>query len=543
LKKENVDKIITKYLKKIFGFSLKKTGNIEKAEELSSQITFEVYKSLLKTDKISNIEGYVFRVSQNVFARFLEEEKKEKYLILNQIGTLSSHSRNDELSKNNTFLKLKKEISYLGFIQRQVIVMFYFDRIKLKDIATQLSLPLGTIKWHLHDARIQLKENIIMSNEKNLTPIKLAYVGYYGGWGTTYQKLYDLLNQNILYVTYHQPKSIEMIARELGIPCQYIEEKVKFLVDNSFLVELTKGKYISKLIIEEYPDEIYEKIHQIATDYAKKVSEAYIPEIINCIKDYKNMRLYTPNNDVNFLNWAMISFAITEKLQSSITYEMMYENTTLRTDGSNYIPISEVAPSIYEKYKRADDWNGPLTLGEGPSDEPTRYVVWDLGTAYADKVKDRSDDEISVGYEQIRKDYLSLYHHISGKLEKSTENAEKFKKLYELGFIIQTEKDEFANMVVVEGKQDDLIKKLPEPSKETQNMIEQYSNDISTILTPRLPKHLTEFFYQNWYKHMSLRFVRPRILKHLVDTEVLKKVTDYQKLTLNTIFFCDTLPK
>jgi hypothetical protein len=108
---------------------------------------------------------------------------------------------------------------------------------------------------------------------------------------------------------------------------------------------------------------------------------------------------------------------------------------------------------------------------------------------------------------------------------------------------VQTDKDEFVNMVVVKGKQDDLIKKLPEPSKETQNMIEQYSRDISTTLTPRLPKHLTEFFYQNWYKHTSLNFIRPRILKHLIDTGVLKKVTDDQKLTLNTIFFCDTLPK
>lgn len=70
--KETADNLITKYNKKLFGFALSKTSCIDKAEELASRITLEVYSSLLKRDNINNVNGYIYHVAQNVYARFME---------------------------------------------------------------------------------------------------------------------------------------------------------------------------------------------------------------------------------------------------------------------------------------------------------------------------------------------------------------------------------------------------------------------------------------------------------------------------------------
>ena len=72
--KEYVDKIIAEYMEKIFGFALSKTMNTDKAEELASRITFDVYVSLLKSDNINNVSGYIYRVASNVYARVVDEE-------------------------------------------------------------------------------------------------------------------------------------------------------------------------------------------------------------------------------------------------------------------------------------------------------------------------------------------------------------------------------------------------------------------------------------------------------------------------------------
>ena len=61
--KIQVDEIISEYTEKIFGFALSKTMNTDKAEEVASRIVYDVYTSLLKTDDVHNIDGYIYRVS------------------------------------------------------------------------------------------------------------------------------------------------------------------------------------------------------------------------------------------------------------------------------------------------------------------------------------------------------------------------------------------------------------------------------------------------------------------------------------------------
>lgn len=46
MNKIDADKVISSYIKKIFGFSMSKLSDISKAEELASEITIQAYCSL-----------------------------------------------------------------------------------------------------------------------------------------------------------------------------------------------------------------------------------------------------------------------------------------------------------------------------------------------------------------------------------------------------------------------------------------------------------------------------------------------------------------
>lgn len=69
--KPTSDKLIFQYMNKIFGFALEKLRNIDQAQELASDIICEVYGSFLKADNIANIDGYVYRIARNVYARYI----------------------------------------------------------------------------------------------------------------------------------------------------------------------------------------------------------------------------------------------------------------------------------------------------------------------------------------------------------------------------------------------------------------------------------------------------------------------------------------
>ena len=64
--KKQVEQIVSEYLKKIYGFMLKKTGNLQDAEDLVQETVLKLYRMLL-INEIDNISAYVWRVARHNF--------------------------------------------------------------------------------------------------------------------------------------------------------------------------------------------------------------------------------------------------------------------------------------------------------------------------------------------------------------------------------------------------------------------------------------------------------------------------------------------
>ena len=82
MKKEKADAVITAYLEKIYGFAVKKSFSLAEAEELASDIVEEVYTSLLRRDEIYNVEGYIWRISEHTWAKYVSQKKKREVFLL-----------------------------------------------------------------------------------------------------------------------------------------------------------------------------------------------------------------------------------------------------------------------------------------------------------------------------------------------------------------------------------------------------------------------------------------------------------------------------
>ena len=71
-------------------------------------------------------------------------------------------------------------------MQRQIIVKYYFHEEKQSDIANELGISEGTVKWHLNVARKELKR--AMERKKDITnlgidPIEFDGISVYGSLG------------------------------------------------------------------------------------------------------------------------------------------------------------------------------------------------------------------------------------------------------------------------------------------------------------------------------------------------------------------------
>ena len=129
------------------------------------------------------------------------------------------------------------------------MILHYYHNRKLSEIANQLGMPEGTIKWHLSDAKKQLKKGMERMREKGrlgIEPVELGLMGNIGTPGTLGDIKYFLnskLRKNIAYAAYYESKTKLEIANELGVSPVFIEDEVDYLEEYGFLDLLQGQKY------------------------------------------------------------------------------------------------------------------------------------------------------------------------------------------------------------------------------------------------------------------------------------------------------------
>ena len=541
MKKEVADKITAEYTQKIFGFALSKTYNTDKAEELASRITLDVYMSLLKAEDIQNIGSYIYRVSCNVYARFVDEEKRGKYISLDEAGGMQiQQSGNfvDDLVHEETLEELRHEIAFLGKLQREIIILHYFQNLKQSEIAGRLNIPLGTVKWHLHDARKSIKEGMKMKREKGtlgMNPIKL-HTGYSGnpnpnGNGPEYY-FKKSIAQNIAYAAYHEAKTITEIAEELGVSAAFIEDEITYLEEMSFIDKVAGGKYLTNMFIRESTKEVTESRHELNKKYSKIICKKYVPLLFDAMKDYKSKKIYTPEDDFNFLMWSVVAYACRYNLYHS--KEEIYTDAKYRIkrkDGGDYIALGFIENNFEVSYDRKK-YNVPNNMDRGNGYSRSS---WQLKSYYDNRTDDPNDNRAE--------DYEYLYEFITGKITKTPEHADKFKCLFDKGHIVSKDNSEYVNIVVSANSANDFKSILPEMTDELKALSEEFDREVYNLEKGKYPAHMQDLYKSGCTGCMCNQNLIAYTFEILLADGTLKPLTDAQKFSVNTILFCDTLPK
>ena len=95
--KKTADKKIFEYRDRIFGFALERQRNIDQAQELASDIMYEVYRAFLKPGDIANPDGYVYRISRNVWSKFVHKlETGRRFEDISNMELASPDENNDD---------------------------------------------------------------------------------------------------------------------------------------------------------------------------------------------------------------------------------------------------------------------------------------------------------------------------------------------------------------------------------------------------------------------------------------------------------------
>ncbi len=154
--RQDAEKIITEYLKPIFGFALKRCKNAQDAEDLSQEIVLKAYRALLAKDDIGDAGKFIWTVAHNALSNYYRDTAKSivGVPIDGYADVIADPDSLCEADDNAEPLRrLQCEIAYLSKLQRKIVIAYYFENRKQADIAKALDIPLGTVKWHLFEAK------------------------------------------------------------------------------------------------------------------------------------------------------------------------------------------------------------------------------------------------------------------------------------------------------------------------------------------------------------------------------------------------------
>ena len=537
--KQTADKIITEYLQKIYGFAVKKSFSFDEAEDLCSDLIQEVYLSLLKADYIANIEGYIWRISNYTYSKYVSRKKKAEGVSLDNV-ILPYYEDYSLEDPDEDLFRLRREVAFLTKTRRQIVYLFYYENETVSNISKKLAIPEGTVKWHLNKARNELKENFTMERKigtLGISPYIPTSFGHNGNPGSNDGPefyLGDKLNCNIVYSVYFEPKNSDEIAQELGVTPVYIKDKIAFLEENGFLIKQSDGKYTTYVQFDptEYSLELEERRIILQRELAQTLAKEYAPRIIEAVKDVTDV--YIPTGNRQLLEAAAVFYGVANKccINTGKDLSKYYIKTTA---GGNFIATvnCNAQPSDPDYKTTVEPWNyGACGNMNRWSDKYSAVYSWSIDSRLSSR----------KGYwmNNLTSDYEYVYELLNGTLTQNEANAEKFARLKEREFITE---DGEVNIMLVKGNCEDFFAKIPELEESYKEKVAPFALEYAAMIGKQYPPQMQDLITAYEVGGFISNSVAIMVMDILYADGTFKPVTEREAVTTNLLMFTDILPE
>ena len=155
------ERLLELYEQKVFRMAVMFLRDRARAEEVTQDIFLKLWRALPDYDGRASPGTWLYAIARNTCLSASRSDSYRKTVPLDLIREPASGSRT-QLGD----MELAECIGRLPEVQRTVITLFYLEEKRVDEVARMLGMPEGTVKSHLHRARIALAEMIKDQNHE-----------------------------------------------------------------------------------------------------------------------------------------------------------------------------------------------------------------------------------------------------------------------------------------------------------------------------------------------------------------------------------------
>jgi RNA polymerase sigma-70 factor (ECF subfamily) len=159
------------YYPKIFGYVLRRTVNVEAAQDITSETFLKALQKLWQFRwRNVSFSSWLYKITTNEINQYFRKAEYKKSISLEELQEqgfelISPHDPESELieaqeklKQYQDFREIQEKINRLPVKYQEVIALRFFEKKQIKEIGEILGKKEGTIKSLLHRAVEKLRE-------------------------------------------------------------------------------------------------------------------------------------------------------------------------------------------------------------------------------------------------------------------------------------------------------------------------------------------------------------------------------------------------
>ena len=154
---EAIALLLPAFRRKVFGLAYSFLREREAAEDVTQEVFIKLWRALPSFDGRAAMSTWIYTIARNASLSALRARRPQSSLsdpeVMELVEATDPVPASDELAERAAILRL---IDQLPAKQRQVIMLFYMEDASHEEVASMLSMPVGTVKTLLHRARARL---------------------------------------------------------------------------------------------------------------------------------------------------------------------------------------------------------------------------------------------------------------------------------------------------------------------------------------------------------------------------------------------------
>lgn len=156
-------------------YSLRQLTNFDEAlaDDLAQETFIKAFKQLHRFKKEAKFSSWIYRIGYNTFLEYARKKKLDVVAIDEAFGEGNEpESRADDFSTNryadgetdkrevDLQAKVAQLLAALEPERRSVLHLLLHRQFTQQEIATTMSIPLGTVKTHINRGRLELQKGL-----------------------------------------------------------------------------------------------------------------------------------------------------------------------------------------------------------------------------------------------------------------------------------------------------------------------------------------------------------------------------------------------